>query len=61
MARKVENSYFGTKEEAEADAAKWRAEWGGAWNPYDGRAYVTSPNDDRPTWKVEKTRNDSAE
>ena len=61
MARITENSYFGTKEEAEADAAAWRAQYGGQFNPYDGRASVLPPNDDRPTYKVEKTRNSSAE
>lgn len=61
MARKHEDQTFVTEAEARAYVAQYLAQWGGPFNPYDGKAMALPPNDDRPRWLVQASRNASAE
>lgn len=61
MARRDDSRYFETEAEARAYAADYLARYAGPWNPYDGRASVSPPNDDRRLWLVNASRNSSAD
>ena len=61
MARVQETRTFVTEAEANDFAQGYLQQYAGPFNPYEGRAQVLPPNDDRPRWLVTTSRNDSAE
>ena len=61
MAEVTDRKYFRAEEDARAYADRFLEMYGGAWNPYNGKADVYPPNDDRPYWLVMTSRRSSAD